>query len=79
MEQNTTKRREKSKLFYRRVENFMGNFITKVNFITKILCCLLRLDRAELEQMVRRTKKLMAMHQALNPKNDLARIYLSRK
>ena len=35
--------------------------------------------RAELEQMDRGTRKLMTMHRALNPKGDIARIYLSRK
>ena len=34
---------------------------------------------AELEQVDRRTRKLMTMHQPLNPKSDLARIYLPRK
>ena len=34
---------------------------------------------AELEQMDRRTKKLMTMYWALIPKSDVARIYLSRK
>ena len=34
---------------------------------------------AELEQMNRRTRKLMTMHRALNPKSNVARIYLSRK
>ena len=34
---------------------------------------------AELEQMDRRTGKLMTMHQALNRKSDVAKIYLSRK
>ena len=45
------------------------------NFITKILCCLSRLDRG----LDRRTRKLMTMLWALNPKSDVARIYLSRK
>ena len=49
------------------------------NFITKIFCCLSRLERGQLEQMERRTRKLMTMHWALNPKSDVARIYLSRK
>ena len=35
--------------------------------------------RAELEQMDRRTRKLMTMHRTLNPKSDVARIYFSRK
>ena len=34
---------------------------------------------AELAQIDKRTRKLMTMHQALNPKIDVARIYLSRK
>ena len=34
---------------------------------------------ATLEQMDGRTRKLMSMHQELNPKSDIARIYLSRK
>ena len=34
---------------------------------------------AELVQIDKRTRKLMTMHQALNPKIDVARIYLSRK
>ena len=34
---------------------------------------------AQLEQMDRRTRTLMTMHRALNPKSDVARIYLSRK
>ena len=34
---------------------------------------------AELEQMDRRTTELMTMHHSLNPKNDVARICLSRK
>ena len=33
----------------------------------------------ELEQMERRIRKLMTMHWTLNPKSDIARVYLSRK
>ena len=33
----------------------------------------------ELEQMERRTRKLMTMHQTLNPRSDVARLYLPRK
>ena len=33
----------------------------------------------KLEQMERRTRKLMTMHQTLNPRSDVARIYLPRK
>ena len=35
--------------------------------------------RAELKQMDRRTRKLLTMHQAWNPKSNKARIYLSIK
>ena len=34
---------------------------------------------AELEQMDGKTRTLMTMHRRLNPKDDVARIYLSRK
>ena len=46
------------------------------NFINKILCYS---TGARLEQMDSITKKLMTTYQALNPKSDVARIYLSRK
>ena len=49
------------------------------SFITKILCCFSRLNRAELEQTDRRTRTLMLMHWTLNPICDVARVYLSRK
>ena len=34
---------------------------------------------AKLKQMDRRTRKLMTMHGALNPKSDVARIYFLEK
>ena len=34
---------------------------------------------ADFEQIDRRTRKLMTMHRALNPKSDVVCIYLSRK
>ena len=49
------------------------------NFITKIPTAFLDWTGTELEQMDRRTRKLMTMHRALNSKSDVARIYLSRK
>ena len=49
------------------------------NFIIKVSALFLDWIEAELEQMDRKTRKLMTMHQALNPKNDVTRIYLSKK
>ena len=60
-----------------------GNIITGVNtWVISLLrysAAFLDWTRAELEQMDRRTRKLMTMHQAVNPKSEVARIYLSRK
>ena len=53
---------------YNNRKKYMGNFITK------ILCCLSRLDRGHIRAMDGRTRKLMTMHQALNPKSDIARV-----
>ena len=33
----------------------------------------------ELKSLVRKTRKFMTMHGALNPKSDVDRVYLSRK
>ena len=35
--------------------------------------------RDELKQMDQRTRKLMAMHKALHPREDVDRLYVSRK
>ena len=60
-----------------------GNIITEINTwaISLLIYSAAFLDwaRAEFEQMDRRTRKFMTMHRALNPKSDVARIYLSRK
>ena len=60
-----------------------GNIITRINTWTISLLsystAFLDWTRGELEQMEMRTRKLMTMHRALNPKSDVARIYLSRK
>ena len=39
----------------------------------------LKWTRDELKQMDHRTRKLMTMHKALHPKNDVDRLYVSRK
>ena len=60
-----------------------GNIITGVNTwaisLLRYSAAFLDWTEAELEQMDRRTRKLITMHRALNPKSDVARIYLSRK
>ena len=39
----------------------------------------LKWTRDELKQMDQRTRKLMTMHKALHPRNDVDRLYVSRK
>ena len=39
----------------------------------------LKWTRDELEQMDQRTRKLMTMHKALHPKDNVDRLYVSRK
>ena len=60
-----------------------GNIITEINTwaisLLRYSAAFLDWARAEFEQMDRRTRKFMTMHRALNPKSDVARIYLSRK
>ena len=60
-----------------------GNIITGINTweisLLRFSAASLDWTVAELEQMDRRTKKLMTLHWEWNPKNDVARIYLSRK
>ena len=60
-----------------------GNIIAGINTWTTSLlrysAAFLDWTWVELEQMDWRTRKLMTMHRALNPKSDITRIYLSRK
>ena len=39
----------------------------------------LKWNRDELKQMDQRTRKLMTMHKALHPRDDVSRLYVSRK
>ena len=82
-------RKEKVKIeYYRRVRKILetklnGGNITGINiWATSLLrysAAFLYWSGAELEQIHRRTRQLMTMHQALNPKSGIARIYLSSK
>ena len=75
--------------YYGRVKKILetklngGNIITGINTwaisLLRYSAAFLDWTGAELEQMDRKTRKLMTMHRALNPKSDVARIYLSRK
>ena len=60
-----------------------GNIMTGINRWTISLlrysADFLDWTGAELEKMDKETKKLMTMHQVLNPKSDVASIYLSRR
>ena len=47
--------------------------------MVEILCCFSRLDRGRIRENDRRARELTTMHQALDPKSDVARIYLSIK
>ena len=77
------------KEYYRRVRKILetklndGYIITEINTwrisLLRYSAAFLDWTGAELEQMNRRTRKLMTMHWALNPKSDVARIYLSKK
>ena len=74
---------------YRRVRKILETKLNGGNIITGINTWVISLRRysvsfldwtgAELEQMDRRTRNLMTMHQVLNLKSDKVRIYLSRK
>ena len=39
----------------------------------------LKLTKEELQQMGKRTRKFVAMHKALHPRDDVDRLYVSRK
>ena len=82
--------KEKVKIeYYRRVRKILetklngGNIITGINtwviLLRRYSTAFLDWTGVELEQMDRRTRKLMTMHRSLNPRSDVARIYLSRK
>ena len=82
-------RKEKVKIeYYRRVRKILetklnGGNITGINIgaisLLRYSAAFLDWSGAELEQIHWRTRQLMTMHQALNPKSGIARIYLSSK
>ena len=73
---------------YRQVRKILETKLNGGNIITEINTWAISLLRysafldwtgAKSEQMIRRTRKLMTMHQVLKPKSDVGRIFLSRK
>ena len=75
--------------YYRRVKKILQmklngrNIITGINAwgisLLRYAAAFLDWTGAKLQQIDKRTRKLMTMHQALSPKSDVARTYLSRK
>ena len=59
------------------------NFIKEINTwavpLVRYLGHFLKWTRDELKQMNQRTRKLMTMHKALHLRNDVDRLYVSRK
>ena len=47
--------------------------------LVEYLSTFLKWSREELKQVDQRTRKLMTMHKALDPRNDVDRLYVSRK
>ena len=45
----------------------------------KLLVTILKWTREELQQIDQTARKLMTMHKALNPRDDVDRLYVSRK
>ena len=87
MKHHEMKEKDKTE-YYRQVRKILettlngGNIIAGNTWTISLLrysAAFLDCTGVELEQMDRRTRKLMTMHQALNPKSGIARIYLSRK
>ena len=88
MKHHEMKEKDKTK-YYGQVRKLLetklngGNIITKINTwalsLLRYSAALLDWTWKELEQMDRRTSQLMIMHGTLNPKSDVAMIYLSRK
>ena len=62
---------------------YIRNLITSINTRTVSLVKYsgpyLKWTREDLKQMDQRTGKLMTMHKALHPRDDVERLYVSRK
>ena len=71
--------KEKKKEYLRRTRKLLETKLSSRNFIkVRYWGPLLRWTR-ELKQMDQRTRKLMTMHQALHPRDDVDILYVSRK
>ena len=65
------------------IKDYIRRTIIGINVWAFLLVCysgpFLKWTKEELQQMNQRTRKLMTMHKALDPSDDLNRVYLSRK
>ena len=88
----SNKRRWKKKIkkeYFRRIRNLLKkklcgrNLIKGISTRTVLLVRysgpFLKWTREGLKQLDQRTRKLMAMHKALHPRDDIDRLYVSRK
>ena len=69
------------KEYLRRTRKLLETKLNSRNFIKGINTSgpFLKWTREELKQMDQRTRKLMTMHKALHPRDDVDRLYVSRK
>ena len=65
------------------IKLYSRNPIKKINawavYLVRYLRPILKWTREELQQIDQRTRKLMMMHKALYSRNDIDRLYVSRK
>ena len=59
--------------------NLIKGMNTRAVLLVRYSGPFLKWTREELKQMDQRTRKLMTMHKALHPRDDVDRIYVSRK
>ena len=71
-----TRKLHKTKLCSR---NFIKGINTWTEFLLRYLGPFIKWSIEKLKQMDQRTREIMAMHKALHPRNDVDRLYVSRK
>ena len=77
------------KEYLRRTRKLLDTKLSSRNFIKRINTwavplfrysgSFLKLTREELKQINQRTRKIMTMHKALHPRDDVDRLYVSRR
>ena len=71
-----TRKLLETKLYSR---NLIKRINTWTDLLVRYLGSLLKLPRTELKQMDQRTRKLMTIHKALYPRDDVNRLHMPRK